>query len=176
MMRLFSIPIQRWPLGHHVLAAIAVILAVAVLGAAVLKTTEAAVRQKSAELMDLQSELARKRAAAAITETPKTDFRASLPLASRIDDVSRDLLQYAEQRGVSLTSVAQQPGSFGAQEFKTLQFSVNAVAPYPAFKMWLADLLGRYPTLAVQQMSVRTNASDGNRQDFSLSLLFAYKG
>lgn len=115
------------------------------------------------------------RAATGTTTIATMDFRASLPPASRLEGVSRDILQYADQRGVRLTSVAQQPGPISGQGIKTLEYTISAVTAYPAFKVWLADLLGRYPTLAVQQLSIRANGTDGLRQDVSLSLLFAYK-
>lgn len=48
-------------------------------------------------------------------------------------------------------------------------------ADYRAMRAWLAELLGRYPTLGIQNMTVRAQPNDQVRQETRVTLVFFVK-
>ena len=95
----------------------------------------------------------------------------ALPSISRADEVARDIGRFAQPLGVQIASLAVSPQASTTTELGKVQFNVAAQADYKAGKAWLAQLLARYPTLAVQSLSMRALANDVPGQDLQLSLV-----
>jgi HAMP domain-containing protein len=174
---LFFRPFSRWPLlVHFACAAGVVALAVLAAWAGVLRAQQrtVALRQQVAaqELVQQQRATALQ---AATTALP--DFTHSLPERTVADDVLRDMGRHAASQGVSLGAIAVSHQEPSLRELGKVQFTVTANAQYPKAKAWLAELLARYPSLAVQTLSVRAgSAADVARQEWQTVLTLYVKG
>lgn len=168
-----TLPFPRWPLWQH-LAAAALVLA-AVGGAAGWAAQRAQVGYfgQAAELGSAQRLLQGLQARHAAL--PRGDFSQHLPPAATADEVARDIARFAESGRVQIQSLALQGQAPTPRELGKVQFNVSATAEYAALKGWLADLLGRYPSLAVVTLSMRSTPSDGARLSSKLSLVLLVK-
>ncbi len=162
-------PWRRWPWGQHTVAATLALLALA---AACFGLTHylAASEQAQQVQLDLAQRLLKdlqgRRAALS-----KGDFSQHLPQASTADDVARDIARFAESGRVHIQSLSVQPQAATPREWGKVQFNISATADYSTIKAWLADLLGRYPALAVITLSMRSAPNDGARLTSSVALV-----
>jgi hypothetical protein len=170
----WRLPFQRWPLQHHMLAAGLGVMALAAGGWWYLHKSQTA-------LIVLQGEhLAAQRQLDLVPSQNKpreqTDFQTMLPGAARADDVVRDVNRFAQSLGVQINSLAVENRAGTVSELAKVQFNVVAQAEYKNAKTWLAELLARYPTLAVHSMSLRAQPNGGARQDVRVTLVLFVKG
>lgn len=108
---------------------------------------------------------------ASTVQAPTTvapDFTQGLPGRSVVDDVVRDMGRNAASMGVNLGAVTVVHQDASVRELGKVQFTVTANAEYGRAKTWLAELLARYASLAVQSLSVRASTGEGVRQDWQL--------
>jgi hypothetical protein len=168
-----TLPFPRWPLWQHLTVAALVLAAVA--GAAWwgAQHAQAAYFSQLTQLDTAQRLLHDLRARHATL--PKGDFSHHLPRASTADDVARDLARFAESGRVQIQSLTLQPQAATPREWGKVQFNISASADYVALKAWLAELLGRYPALAVLTLSMRSAANDGARLTSNVSLVLWVK-
>ena len=91
---------------------------------------------------------------AAAAPLPAANPFATLPPRVRADDVVRDAGREAQMLGLAIStlSVAQQAAS--PREWGRVTFTVAASGEYRAAKAWLAAVLARYPSLAVQTLVI----------------------
>ncbi len=166
-------PWRRWPSGQHAVAAALALLALAA-GCFGLTRYLAASAQAQQVQLDLAQRLLKdlqgRRAA-----LPKGDFSQHLPQASAADDVARDIARFAESGRVQIQSLSVQPQAATPREWGKVQFNISAIADYSTTKAWLADLLGRYPSLAVATLSMRSAPNDGARLTSSVALVLWVK-
>lgn len=99
------------------------------------------------------------------------DFTQTLPPKSRSDEVVRDMSRFAASVGVQISSLNVHPQSATERELGRIQYHVRLNADYSATKTWLAELLARYPTLALQELNIHALPSDSFRNDVSASLV-----
>lgn len=105
----------------------------------------------------------------------KQDFTQSLPIAARSEDVARDIGQFAQRLNVQITSLTLDSQAANSRELGRVQFNLAGQARYKDTKVWLAELLDRYPSLALQSLSLRAQANDPVRQDVRLTLVLIVK-
>ncbi|OOG37818.1 hypothetical protein B0B52_17010 [Polaromonas sp. A23] len=103
------------------------------------------------------------------------DFTQSLPPASRSDEVVRELSHQAQLLGVQITSLSVVIPEPSISELRKFQFNLNTNADYKALKLWLGELLARYPSLAVQALSMRGASNDSTRQEALVSFVLFVK-
>jgi hypothetical protein len=164
-------PFSRWPTGVHIGLALAFLFLVVGLShvwqervhhqLAVLETDLATLRAHSN-----LNRIAEVQAPAAASP----DFTHSLPSRALADEVVRDMGRQSQALGISLgalTLVHQLPN---AREWGKVQLTVTTVGEYAKAKGWLAELLARYPSLAVQTLSIRAGVADAARQEWQLVL------
>ncbi len=169
-------PWRRWPWGQHAVAATLALLALAAACfwlTHYLAASEQAQQAQQVQLVSAQrllNDLQGRRAA-----LPKGDFSQHLPQASTADDVARDIARFAESGRVQIQSLSVQPQAATPREWGKVQFNVSATADYSTIKAWLADLLGRYPSLAVATLSIRSAPNDGARLTSSVALVLWVK-
>lgn len=72
----------------------------------------------------------------------------------------------------SLSVVASEPS---VNEIRKIQFNLAASAEYRSLKDWLAEMLGRYPSLGVQTLSMRGLPNTPLRQEAQLVLVLFVK-
>ncbi len=99
------------------------------------------------------------------------DFTQSLPLFSRSDDVVHELSRQAQVLGVQIASLSISATEPTNSDIRKVQLNLTASAEYRVIKAWLAEMLGRYPSLAIQSLSVRALPNDSQRQEAQLSFV-----
>jgi Type II secretion system (T2SS), protein M subtype b len=166
-------PWRHWPRWQHVVAAA---LALAALGVACLGAVRYAGASQQAQRDALEAaqrmlaDLQGRRAALAVGDLSQ-HFAAS----ASADDVARDIARFAESGRVQVQSLTVQAQAPTAREAGKVQFNVSAAAEYVPLKAWLAELTGRYPSLAVSTLSMRPVANEGARLTSSVSLILFIK-
>jgi hypothetical protein len=163
-----SIPLSRWPLRFHAAAACLAVAAVAGLAALGVYANAGRAGQQQAELRALETRLQilvqdeKKRAAG--------NFLQTLPLASSADEVVRDMGRHAQELKIQVASLSIAVTDPAPGLIRRVQFNLTASGDYAAMKNWLAEMLGRYPSLAVQTLSLRGLPNDTLRQEIQLAL------
>jgi hypothetical protein len=169
----WNLPFQRWPLRHHLLLAI---LAVAAVGLGLqwwLAKTQSSLDKHRLDLLALQGQMGGQQAGT--QPTARVDFTHHLPSLSRSHEVVNDISRFAQSEGVLITSMAVSPQAASVVDLGKVNFDLSATAEYKAAKAWLAELLGRYPSLGIQSMSMRAQASDPAKLEVRLSLVLFVK-
>ncbi|EJL85521.1 hypothetical protein PMI15_01766 [Polaromonas sp. CF318] len=169
MRSLFSSPLSRWPLRFHAAAACLSVMAVA--GVAGLLAYAGAERsnQQRAELRALETRLQilaqdeKKRSAG--------NFIQTLPPAASADEVVRDMGRHAQTLKIQVASLSIAVTDPSPGLIRKVQFNLTASGDYTAMKSWLAEMLGRYPALGVQTLSLRGLPNDALRQEIQLALV-----
>ena len=105
----------------------------------------------------------------------KKNFKELLSNNSKSDEVVREMSRLAAAKGVGLESLKILPSAATASELGKVQYNVTMKTDYYLFKGWLSGLLGRYPALGVNTLSIRGIAADNAKQDINLSLLLYVK-
>jgi anaerobic glycerol-3-phosphate dehydrogenase len=152
-------PFSRWPVALHAGLACALVLLVwGAMHAWVSKDRRGlADSQKQIQVLTQQ---ARSRALAQSNSTTQAepDFTDSLPLRALTDAVVRDIGRHAQTLGINVSSITVVHSAASPRELGKVQLSITAVGDYGKAKTWLAELLARYTTLAVQSLNVRAGA------------------
>lgn len=169
MRSLFNIPMRRWPLRFHVAAACMAVLAMSgVAGLLVYGTAEKS-RQQQAELRALETRL--KILAQDEKKRSAGNFMQTLPLAASADEVVRDMGRHAQALKIQVASLSIAVTEPSPGLIRKVQFNLTASGDYTSMKSWLAEMLGRYPSLGVQTLSLRGLPNDALRQEIQLALV-----
>lgn len=172
-MRRIYLPFARWPLQQHVLLALLLVMVAATAGWWAVR------RAADLNVIALQSKHAATKTLVDLHAAPlpelRTSFISRLPQAALTDQMLRDLVTFGESNGVQINSFTPQSSLPNARELGRVQISVAALADYKSTKLWLAELLARYPSLAVQTLSLRTPQNESTKQDVALSLVFYFR-
>jgi len=168
-MLFLKIPLSRWPLRFHIAATCLVLIAM--VGGTVL-LMHAAI--ESVDAQRTESQVLEARLQALMQEEKKRplgSFMQTFPSVSSSDDVVRDMGRHAEAMKVQIASLAIAVSDPAPGLLRNIQFNVAASGEYSAMKGWLAEMLGRYPSLGVQSLSLRGRANESVRQDMQLVLV-----
>ena len=169
-----AMPVQRWSVWLHLGVASLVLGMVAVTALWIWQRAQASLRSAQYELVRVHTDIAALTGAPA--QNPPTSFADHLPLLSITDALLRDVVAFAQNNGVQISSLTPSLASPSAKELGRLQVTIAANAEYKASKIWLAQLLSRYPALAVQSLALRAGGpNDALRQDIALSLVLYFK-
>lgn len=121
--------------------------------------TDALARIYAADAVKLSSEADR---------APRADFTALLPRELRTDQIVRDASTWSNEFNLRLASLSvQQSSSPSATNLQQASLNVELRGSYPGIKLWLRELLGRYPELAVVSLDLQKAL---NRDDRSVSV------
>lgn len=99
------------------------------------------------------------------------NFLQTLPLASSADEIVRDMGRHAQELKIQVASLSITVADPAPGLIRRVQFNLTASGDYAAMKNWLAEMLGRYPSLAVQTLSLRGLPNDTLRQEIQLALV-----
>ena len=98
---------------------------------------------------------------------PQSDFTALLPRELRTDQIVRDASSWSDDFNLRLASLSvQQSSSPSATKLQQASLNVELRGSYAGIKLWLRELLGRYPELAVVSLDLQKSL---NRDDRSVS-------
>ena len=99
---------------------------------------------------------------------PHSDFTALLPRELRTDQIVRDASAWSNEFNLRLASLTvQQTSSPSATKLQQASLNVELRGSYPGIKLWLREVLGRYPELAVVSLDLQKAL---NRDDRSVSV------
>lgn len=169
----WRLPFHRWPLYQHALVAAMVAGFVAWVGWWYVQGAAVRFATVQQEGLLAQGQLASALGARPLAVQP--DLIQALPSISRADEVARDIGRFAQPLGVQIASLAVSTQASTTTELAKVQFNLAAQADYKAGKAWLAELLARYPTLAVQSLSIRAPANEAPSQELRVSLVLWVK-
>jgi len=97
--------------------------------------------------------------AAGAGTAPEPDFAQSLPEASSIDAIVRELQRSSAEVGAAFVSVSGTPRAATPQTLGRTELSVSLRGAYPKLKTVLAQTLDRFPQLVVQRLTLRRMAA-----------------
>jgi hypothetical protein len=149
-----SPPMRLWPLGRHIAAATLMVGATLASAQWVLHFSQQRLVEADTQLRrareQLRGEQERLRAHPAAA-----DVIQRFPFSSQAEEVIRQATRYAEAHGVQITSLSVErrpapPGDLGQS-----RFSLTMAGSYVPFKAWLADMLDRNTTLALESLVLR---------------------
>lgn len=173
LLQFFYVPMGRWPLRAHLILSMLLLLCMAALGWNAIQLAERHLLRLRAEHADTRMALGALQDRGSVSVRP--DFVQTLPSTRQADDVLRDMGRYAQDAGVQINTVAIDTQAATAAQLGRVYFTIAAASPYKSLKAWLADLLGRYPALAVDSLRVQAQPNDPIRQDVHLSLVWYVK-
>lgn len=172
-MQLFRIPFRRWPLWFHIAVACLILIAIAAGGWKFVRNATASLHARNAELQSQQTRLQTLQRAE--LKPIQGNFVNSFPPISRSDDVVRDMSRHAQSMNIQIASLAIATSEPSSSELRKVQYSLTATGDYRSVKAWLSEMLGRYPSLGVQTLSMRGLPSDAFRQEAQLVLVLFVK-
>lgn len=161
-------PFSRWPMPVHVVLAVAMMLLAWFAGHALVTKTKQQLAGAKQSQQALQLKVRQHVSAVPASTTVAPDFTQGLPSRNIVDDVVRDMGRNAASMGVNLGAVTVVQQDASVRELGKVQFTVTTNAEYGRAKTWLAELLARYTSLAVQTLSVRASAGEGGRQEWQI--------
>lgn len=168
-MTLFKVPFRYWSRAQHFWLAVATSTALLAALAGGIQWLERHANAQTAELQRLQSELAVARQTPPPTATEQ--FEKSLPSAQVSEAVARDIAAFAAATNVQLGAIQIENQAGTPSEYATVLYQISAKGEYRQTKQWIAELLGRYATLAVKSLSIQALASEATRQDVRMTLV-----
>jgi hypothetical protein len=167
-------PLSRLPLIVHVALAIAALLLVSAAGYALQERFTRHTIASQTLLADLQGQVqARKNIATKVPENPSKNFTQNLPDRSVVDETVRDMGRSAQKLGISMGSLTVGHQAANTREWGKVQLTVSVAGEFVKTKAWLGELLARYSSLAVQNLSVRP--SDAQWQDWQFAFALYVK-
>lgn len=165
----FNLPLSRWPLRFHAAAAGLALAATAGAAGLLLYINAGQAHQQRIELRALEAHLQ------ILVQDEKTrsagNFIQTLPLASSADEVVRDVGRHAQALNIQMASLSIAATDPSPGLIRKVQFNLTASGDYTALKSWLAEMLGRHPSLGVQTLSLRGLPNDALRQEIQLALV-----
>ncbi|TXT40778.1 MAG: Uncharacterized protein FD135_906 [Comamonadaceae bacterium] len=170
----WRLPFKRWSLLQHVLTGSLCVTLISAIGYEYLQRQEALLTGLQQQHQTLQSQIDHEKVN--LPDKPQANFTEHLPENSRADDVARDISRFAQTLGVQIVSMSIENRPASNSTLGAVHFSLSLQAEYTACKAWLAELLGRYPTLAIQSLSFRGQPNDALRQEAQLVLVLFVKG
>jgi hypothetical protein len=168
-MVIFKVPFRHWPVFQHTLVAAFTVVATTVVGMGWLQRQEAELSLQRRSLGATQKELDQVKGSVPIN--PTEDFVKSLPKAQMAESVSRDIAAFGSTLNVQIFSISLEPHASTPTDLATVSFQVSARGEYPKIKAWIAELLGRYSTLAIKTLSVQALPNEPSKQDVRLDLV-----
>ncbi len=126
-----------------------------------------------AELQNLQQRV--QTAVSPGHQKANTDFTHALPSPARSHDVVHDISRFAQARGVQIESLVVNARAASASELGKIHFNLLAQSDYRSAKAWLAELLGRFPALGVQSLSMRMLPDAPTRVHMQMELVLFVK-
>lgn len=102
-------------------------------------------------------------------------FTAALPHAQHSDRLLAFLGEQAQARDVRVASLAVQHSTPSLAALTQVQLQMSLRGTYGAIKSLLAEMLGRYASLAVQSLDMKASAQDGTQLEAQVSLIWFVK-
>lgn len=127
------------------------------------------------ELAGLQQQVASMQALSAKPVSMAPDFTQRWPQRDEINALVRFLGGLAQERQVNVGQMSLAHTGSGAQAVGRVDIALTLSGPYIATKQLLAELLSRYPSLAVQSLSAVPRSGDVSRIEWTLSLTLFVK-
>lgn len=99
--------------------------------------------------------------AAAPPAAPRTDFTAAWPARLRTDEVVRDATAWAGRFDLLLPVLSIRPAATAPGQLQQSGIVAELRGSYPNIKLWLRELLARYPELALLSLDIQRAAEPG---------------
>jgi hypothetical protein len=167
-MLFWRIPFSRWPLRFHVRAASSLLLAGFAACGWFVHQAQVSQVARTEELHTLEAKLAALRQAKPVPE--QRPFTQDLPAATLGDEVVHNLTRFAQEHGVVIASLAIERQAATSSDLGLVRFDIKAKADYGTAKAWIADALGRYPSLGLQTLTLQPSATEPSRQEVHMVL------
>lgn len=87
------------------------------------------------------------------------------------DVIAQSMHRYSTGTGVNLSSLQVHRRKSTPRELGQVRYTLSAQGSYPAIKGWLGELLERYPSLALENMTMTSTATDASQQEAQLTLV-----
>jgi hypothetical protein len=168
-----NVPFRRWPLRWHVYAATATLGVAVLAGLWITRGNQVLLKDAQAELNALQSQLSQTRRVG--PADPSELFAKALPDRVVAEKVARDITAFGTTLNVQISSLTVEPRASTPTELGSVHFNVAARGEYKNTKSWIAELLGRYPSLALQTLSLQAAPNDASRQEVRLTMVLYVK-
>jgi hypothetical protein len=150
-----------WKLDHrdrHFVMAGAAISVIALTAALLLQLwMDAQRRDITARASSVSQELARLQSLPKPAD-PNPDFVSSLPQELRTDRVVRDAAAWAPKFDLAIPALSVQPSNAAAGTLQNATLSVELNGSYANIKLWLRELLARYPELGLVSLDLQRAA------------------
>ncbi|MBX3660722.1 MAG: hypothetical protein KF740_19985 [Ramlibacter sp.] len=98
------------------------------------------------------------------------ELRKKLVSRLRADDVVRDAGRFALATNISISTISMTPAVPTTTEWGHVGITVQATCSYSACKAFIAELLGRYPSLAIKSLGLKPTAAGSALQELRLVL------
>jgi hypothetical protein len=169
--------IDRWTVKYHLCAAVAVLgcLAFAAYYMRGYQAGRLVDAKKSLSEAQQVAKLSGLDAAKNLPIKDVKDFTFKLPDVAKSDDVLKEMSRLASEKAIPISSIKVMPHAANKTELGWVQYDVNLRTDYSLFKNWLGGLLGRYASLSVKTLTIRSIPNDNSKQEINLSLQFFVK-
>ena len=172
-MKITSLPLSDWQSHQHFGLAACALSVACLLCFSLLKKQEQSNAFEKQTLAAINAEINTQKNNPA--QAPQATFVDQLPRGFVSDQLTSDVLGFAQNAGVQIVSLTPLRVSASAKELGRLNLAIVGSADYKSTKACLAQLLNRYPALAVQNLTMRAAANDLPRQDIALNLTLYLK-
>ena len=162
------------PFTAHVFLAACLVVCAAFAGLALNHKNEVALIASKLSLQNINDQL-KNAPLMGSQQGIQANFTTSLPSIAKSDDVLKEISRLAQGRTLVLDSIKVLPQAATTSELAKVQYSIAMRADYGSFKSWLGELMDRYSTLGVQNLSIRGLSNNANMQDINLTLQFFVK-
>ncbi len=166
---------RAWSLARHALTAIALLVGLTLLAWSLLTQQSAQLLKQQTELSQLEQSLKTLSTQAAPPVRNEPDFTQRWPQRDEINAVVRFLGSLAQQHPVNLGQMTLSHTASSAQTAGRVDIALTMNGTYASGKLLLAELLSRYPSLALQSLTATPRSGDAARIDWALALTLYVK-
>ena len=164
--------------GRWLFPSISLLIAVAVLAAMLLahRWSADAVRSELAAQKTTRTLIGQTEGTKAPSCGPEFAYAQSLPASVSLDKLVRSVQDSAKAFGVTVPSVSGEPHPANERTLESLVVSITLHGGYAGIKSTLAESLSRFPSAALQQMSIkRAGAAQLAVEDANVQIVFALR-
>ena len=164
--------------GRWLLPSIALLIAVATLATMLLlhRWCADALRSEVKSQKTTRAMIGETSQAKAPSCAPEFAYARSLPASISLDKLVQSLQDSAKAFGVAVLSVSGEPHPANERTLQTLVVSIALHGGYAGIKSTLAESLSRFPSAALQQMSLkRAGASQLAVEDANVQIVFVLR-
>jgi type II secretory pathway pseudopilin PulG len=166
---------RSWSLRRHVVVSVILLAGIVLLAWMVGSQQRRQLVNQQIELAQLEQSLRALSTQAAPPARNEPDFTQRWPQRDEVNAVVRFLGTLAQQFQVNVGQITLAHTASSAQAVGRVDIAVAMNGTYAGGKTLLAELLGRYPSLALQSLTATPRSGDASRIDWTLALTLYVK-